>query len=111
MQAEPLSAADGRALVARARGWARAARQRPTHLMPARERVASSADLSAPRLAPLGAETQAQHVNATSTAQAKAWRPRRGGDGTDCRVSFGHTSAGVEQVSRYGRSIAAERLR
>ena len=57
--------------VARARGWARTVRQWPTHLMPARERVASSADLSAPRLAPLGAETQAQHVNATSTARSK----------------------------------------
>ena len=62
-------------------GWQAAGRQAgfrsgwqawgPTHLMPARERVASSADLSAPRLAPLGAETQAQHVNATSTARSK----------------------------------------
>ena len=58
-----------------------------------------------------GAETPAQHVNATSTAQAKAWRPRPGGDGTDSRVSFGHTSAGVEQVDKYGRPNAAERLR
>ena len=44
-------------------------RQWPTHLMPARERVASSADLSAPRLAPLGAETPRKHVNATASCR------------------------------------------
>ena len=48
---------------------ARAVRQGPTHLTPARERVASSADLSAPRMAPLGAETPAKHVNATASCR------------------------------------------
>ncbi len=76
--------------VARARGWARAARHGPTHLTPARERVASSADLSAPRLAPLGAETQAQHVNATASCRETATRSAPGPAQEDRRVRSGH---------------------
>ena len=69
---------------------ARAVRQGPTHLTPARERVASSADLSAPRLAPLGAETQAQHVNATASCRETATRSAPGPAQEDRRVRSGH---------------------
>ena len=69
---------------------ARAVRQGPTHLMPARERVASSADLSAPRLAPLGVETPRKHVNATASCRETATRSAPGPAEEDRRVRSGH---------------------
>ena len=56
--------------------------------------------------------SQTSHTPPHTLRTSLASRPiRLGGDGTDCRVSFGHTSAGVEQVSENGRPIAAQRLR
>ena len=65
-------------------------RQGPTHLTPARERVASSADLSAPRMAPLGAETQRKPVNATASCRETATRSASGPADEDYRVRSGH---------------------
>ena len=69
---------------------ARAVRQGPTHLTPARERVASSADLSAPRMAPLGAETPRKPVNATASCRETATRSAPGPAQEDRRVRSGH---------------------
>ena len=69
---------------------ARAVRQGPTHLTPARERVASSADLSAPRLAPLGAETPRKPVNATASCRETAGCTAPGPAEEDRRVRSGH---------------------
>ena len=68
----------------------RAVRQGPTQLTPARERVASSADLSAPRLAPLGAETPRKHVNATASCRETATHPAPGPTEEDRRIRSGH---------------------
>ena len=67
-----------------------AVRQGPTHLVPARERVASSADLSAPRMAPLGAETPRKPVNATASCRETATHPAPGPAEEDRRVRSGH---------------------
>ena len=69
---------------------ARAVRQGPTHLTPARERVASSADLSAPRMAPLGAETPRKPVNATASCRETAGCTAPGPAEEDRRVRSGH---------------------